>query len=130
MNQQAFVQPQRHVQSSKQTASGILQHKCDKCSVKKTDFQRSPEAQYASTHAFMEPGFAHDFSQIPVHSRSSVRIQAKLTVNTPGDVFEQEADRIADQVLSAPGHPVSGAPPRIQRLSGQPSGSWTRRQSA
>lgn len=28
-------------------------------------------------------------------------IQAKLTVNQPGDVYEQEADRVADQIVSA-----------------------------
>ncbi|GEM_PF-2470663 len=28
--------------------------------------------------------------------------QAKLTVNTPGDVYEQEADRVADQVVQMP----------------------------
>ncbi len=32
------------------------------------------------------------------HKRSVI-IQPKLTVNTPGDVFEQEADRVAEQVL-------------------------------
>lgn len=30
------------------------------------------------------------------------RIQTKLTVNTPGDAYEQEADRVADQVMKAP----------------------------
>ncbi len=34
-------------------------------------------------------------------------IQAKLTVNRPGDRFEQEADRVADQVMRMPA--VSGA---------------------
>ncbi len=29
----------------------------------------------------------------------SQRIQAKLTVNQPGDIYEQEADRVADQVM-------------------------------
>ena len=47
-------------------------------------------------------------------------LQTKLAVNEPGDVYEQEADRIAEQVMAAPAHPaVSGAPPRIQRFSGQ-----------
>ena len=50
-------------------------------------------------------------------------IQAKLKVNEPGDVYEQEADRIADQVLAAATHvPVGGAPPHIQRFTGQPTG--------
>jgi Domain of unknown function (DUF4157) len=51
------------------------------------------------------------------------RLQTKLQVNELGDVYEQEADRIADQVMSTPAHPaVRGAPPRIQRFSGQSNG--------
>ena len=50
-------------------------------------------------------------------------LQTKLTVSEPGDVFEQEADRVAEQVLATPArHAVSGAPPRIQRFSGQSNG--------
>src|SRR5262245_1861997 len=44
-------------------------------------------------------------------------------VNEPGDIHGWEADRIAGQVLAAPAHQaVSGALPRIQRLSGQSNG--------
>lgn len=46
--------------------------------------------------------FAHDFSRIPVHSKAPVKLQAKLTVNTPGDIYEQEADRISEQVMRMP----------------------------
>lgn len=53
--------------------------------------------------------------------RSGV-IQAKLTINQLGDPYEQEADRIAGQVLAGPAHPTVGAPPRIQRFAGQPNG--------
>ncbi|HWQ69267.1 MAG TPA: DUF4157 domain-containing protein [Patescibacteria group bacterium] len=50
-------------------------------------------------------------------------LQTKLQVNEPGDSYEQEADRIADQVMAAPVRStLSGAPPRIQRFSGQSSG--------
>jgi outer membrane protein OmpA-like peptidoglycan-associated protein len=50
-------------------------------------------------------------------------LQTKLKVNEPGDIYEQEADRIADQVMATPAHArVSGAPSRIQRYSGQSSG--------
>ena len=31
-----------------------------------------------------------------------LRAQAKLTVSCPGDPYEREADRVADQVLSMP----------------------------
>ncbi|HXU46557.1 MAG TPA: hypothetical protein VN783_13600, partial [Thermoanaerobaculia bacterium] len=46
-------------------------------------------------------------------------LQAKLAVNTPGDAHEQEADRVADQVLRMPDPAAPGftpAPPAIQRL--------------
>ncbi len=50
-------------------------------------------------------------------------LQTKLKVNKPGDVYEHEADRIADQAMAAPArHAVSGTPPRIQRFSGQSNG--------
>ncbi len=50
-------------------------------------------------------------------------LQAKLKISEPGDIYEQEADRIADQVLAAPVHPsASGTAPRIQRFSRQSNG--------
>ncbi len=33
---------------------------------------------------------------------SPLRLQTKLTVNTPGDQYEQEADRVADQIMRMP----------------------------
>ena len=51
------------------------------------------------------------------------RLQTKLTIGASNDPLEQEADRIADQVLAAPAHSlVNGAAPRIQRLTGQATG--------
>lgn len=51
---------------------------------------------------------------------SSRRIQAKLSISTPGDRFEQEADRVADTVMrtSAPGQNVatSISQPQIFRI--------------
>jgi hypothetical protein len=42
------------------------------------------------------------FGRIPASSAPAKTIQPKLTVNTPGDSFEQEADRVADQVMRMP----------------------------
>lgn len=54
---------------------------------------------------------------------NGARLQRKLTIGASNDPLEQEADRVADQVLAAPAHPaVSGAPPRIQRSTGQATG--------
>ena len=54
--------------------------------------------------------------------RAGHLLQAKLTIGASNDPLEQEADRVADQVLAAPANPaVSGAPPHIQRSPGQAS---------
>src|SRR5689334_21288724 len=46
--------------------------------------------------------FAHDLSRVPVHSDPLSPVQANLTVNTPGDSYEQEADRVAERVAQMP----------------------------
>lgn len=56
--------------------------------------------------------FGHDFSRVKVHASQrampsarllAVRpIQAKLAVSQPGDEYEREADRVAEQVMSMP----------------------------
>ncbi len=43
--------------------------------------------------------FGHDFSRIPIHPPSARPIQTKLAINKPGNEFEQEADRVAEQVM-------------------------------
>ena len=46
-------------------------------------------------------------------------LQAKLRIGQPGDIYEQEADRVAEQVMATSAHPsASSSPPRIQRLAG------------
>ena len=57
------------------------------------------EGRGAGLVASPASGFAHDFSRIPLRSTTPLRLQAKLTVNTPGDAYEQEADRISEQVM-------------------------------
>jgi hypothetical protein len=53
----------------------------------------------------------------------SASLQPKLRIGSAGDRYEQEADRLAEQVLAAPAHSVvSGTPTRIQRFTGQPTG--------
>ncbi len=49
------------------------------------------------------PRPGHDFSRISIHAPPVVAIQAKLAVNLPGDEYEQEADRVAEQVMQMPG---------------------------
>jgi hypothetical protein len=57
------------------------------------------------------PRFGHDFSQIPIHSPAVGAIQAKLAINRPGDEYEQEADRVSEQVMRMPEPPTPQAGP-------------------
>ena len=126
--------------------TGLLQRKCDRCreKEKKQLLQRLAFSSAPATvppivhevlgspgqpldkaeHTFTRPRFSYDFSQIPVLSGSQASIQAKLTINAQGDIYEREADRVADQVLATPPvhHAAAGAPMHIQRFVGQPVG--------
>lgn len=44
----------------------------------------------------------HDVSRIPAHAKVPVKTETKLTVNTPRDVYEQEAERVSEQVMRLP----------------------------
>jgi hypothetical protein len=48
------------------------------------------------------PAASFDVSRVPVYSPATPVIQMKLTVNAPGDAYEREADRIAEEVLQMP----------------------------
>ena len=55
--------------------------------------------------------------------KKQLGLQAKLQISEAGDIYEREADRVADQVMSiSPHSAVTGSPPRIQRLAGQSTG--------
>jgi hypothetical protein len=45
---------------------------------------------------------AHDFSRMPLYARAFAGVQSGLTISAPGDTCEQDADRIADQVMHMP----------------------------
>jgi hypothetical protein len=58
-------------------------------------------------------GFHFDFARVPVTAPS---IQRKLTISSPGDSFEREADWVADHIMRMvePG-PIDEAQTGIQR---------------
>jgi Domain of unknown function (DUF4157) len=72
-----------------------------------TDQQQAQAADEKSLllQALEQPSFGHDISRIALR-----RPQAKLTVGAPNDVYEQEADRVAEQVMS-----MTDAKPSMQR---------------
>ena len=63
-----------------------------------------------TSHEELEAGSAtiassrsgHDFSQVPLHPQPQNKIQPKLMVSSPADIYEQEAARVADQVMRMP----------------------------
>src|SRR4051812_22450742 len=54
--------------------------------------------------------------RIPLYPATPVTIQPKLAINTPGDIYEQEADRVAGQILRMPATSMDNVPPAIQRI--------------
>ncbi|BBJ23432.1 eCIS core domain-containing protein [Candidatus Nitrotoga sp. AM1P] len=59
-------------------------------------------------------------SLLTSQSEGKPRLQAKLSIGASNDPLEQEADRVADQVLAAPAHSaVSSSALHIQRFTGQ-----------
>jgi hypothetical protein len=110
----AHVRPEQKASSFAPTRSGSLQRKCacggtpgpdGECAgcrrkrlQRRSAFQTEPLDKPAS--AIVGSPTGHDFSQMPVYAPE--KVQQKLMVNTPGDVYEQEADRIADRVMRMP----------------------------
>ena len=88
---------QRKCNCGKHTSVGA---RCEPCGCQGALQQTTSRAPIASA-------FRHDFSRIPVHSESSARVQPKLTVNTPGDLYERHANEMADRVMRRSGTDLS-----------------------
>lgn len=98
MSRQTATQTHQQKPTATPAASGLLQRKC------------------ACGNHTMAGGECAECS------KQRLGLQTKLMVSESGDIYEQEADQIADQVMATPAHPpVSGAPPRIQRFLGKPT---------
>jgi hypothetical protein len=86
-----------------------------------TSTKRSITGREDSVQRSVANSRLHDFSRISVYPQAPFKLQMKLAAIPPGDVDEQEADRVADQVITMPApSSLNSAPPlRIQRFSGQ-----------
>jgi hypothetical protein len=60
-------------------------------------------------------------SRIPVYSKASMAIQPKLTISTPGDYSEREADKAAEEVMRMPDGLSSQVPDLHEGLAGPPA---------
>jgi Domain of unknown function (DUF4157) len=109
-----------------------LDGECEECSSKRLTLQRSSmhradpfkllrslaEPSQPDPGATVQPGFGHTFSRVQVHTHVPEQMQPKRNGHEPGDQYEQEADRVAAQVMMS-------VPPRraptVPQLSASPS---------
>jgi hypothetical protein len=64
---------------------------------------QTPSAEFKTELTGTESAHAgHDFNRIPAHAQPPIAMQPKLAVNTPGDIYEEEADRVSEQVIRMP----------------------------
>ncbi len=96
MTKRSHSQVQTNSESSQTVvSSGILQP------AEQEELQNKIEPQTSQ-----ESGVSWDFSGVPVRHTSLPKIQPKLNIGQPGDKYEREADRVAEQVMQMP-HPLS-----------------------
>lgn len=87
-----------------------------KATAKKSSTTTSPTAKRATNQPFFAKAGGGNFFA-PVNGGTSSVIQMKMTVNKPGDKFEQEADRMADKVMRMP---APASPLKEEKLQRQP----------
>jgi len=76
--------------------------------------QTHAEEPNAGLTAALSSRFRHDFSRIPIHSPLAGVIQPKLAINQPSDEYEQEAGRVAEQVMRMPEPALAQGSTRLQ----------------
>lgn len=86
-------------QAESATKTSLLKH----AGVKRADTKLPQSAEEkAEKNSSQKSPFKQDFSCIPVSNASDPVIQPKLVVGQPNTRYEQEADRIAEQVMRMP----------------------------
>jgi hypothetical protein len=82
--------------------------------------QRSPSAgardRESISGGVVGNGAAYDFGRVPILARAPSMIQRKPKVSTPGDLYEREADRVAEEVMRVPDL-EAGDPAEVTRSS-------------
>ena len=63
----------------------------------------------AQTRTFMESRFSHYFGQVQIHPVVPQKFSGDLTIGAAGDVFEQEADELAERVAGFADHQTKRA---------------------
>jgi uncharacterized protein DUF4157 len=127
----AFLEQRREVRSILNLQRTIGNQAVQRLSQSRAE--DNEEGLFTST----SPRFTHDFAKIPMCGNGRAMVQTKLTVGTPGDKYEQEADQVAAEVMRMPepllqsAYPCVEGSPRCQReQSNQKNQQTTRTQSS
>ncbi|MHC5739310.1 eCIS core domain-containing protein [Nostoc sp.] len=112
MTSKRIAQTNQQQKSDKPQESGILQRAAVRpvsdAGIQSTDDQEEV--------ALSNSAFSKDFSRVPISTTKPQPIMAKLTIGAVGDKYEQEADRVAAQVVQRINAPVrSGEDETVQR---------------
>jgi hypothetical protein len=107
-------------QSFTPASAGLLRRKCDRCRKKRQLLQRrslgrtesialrstvhEPKRSFCptedlATRDFLDPRFGHDFGKIWMKGEVLTGIQTKLAISQPDDIWEKEADQVAEKVM-------------------------------
>ncbi|MEH2102985.1 MAG: DUF4157 domain-containing protein [Nostoc sp.] len=96
MTSKRIAQTNQQQKSETSEASGILQRAAVR-SVSDAEVQSTDDLEVQPL--LSNSAFSKDFSRVPISTTRPQPIQAKLTIGEPGDKYEQEADRVASQVV-------------------------------
>lgn len=120
---------------------------CEECSRKQLTTQRAPLQRADSSsaassiptealgqsgspaelriRALMQSRLGHVFGRLGSHAAAPERMQTKLTVGRPGDEYEEEAERVAEQVMRMPEEAreqYSPQPTSVEQVMRMPAG--------
>ncbi len=108
------------------SAGAIVGQKCNLCGKGMIVYRQLSVSRHqsisqtktgATTSAHRSPGHSRMGNQAAQRLLREGVIQAKLTVNQPGDRFEQEADRVAEKVMGMTGTQPVGEFPVVGRAA-------------
>ncbi len=77
---------------------------------KETALSSYDEFRHSAPAVPHNPNLGHNFGRISAFPSARIPIQPKLRINEPGDMYEQEADRVADQVMRMPESAIQRKP--------------------
>jgi hypothetical protein len=102
-------------QSSRRKQSPQSSPKANSDALRSRPFAPAPESPESIPGGPTQDSQPAEFAVVEPGGVRSQPVQAKLTIGTPGDKYEQEADRVATQVVQQINAPAPNQPQSVQR---------------